>query len=312
MSTSTSDKSLAKAYLTKGDNAINSMTTAATSGTVAAATGVTAANKAADSAATTADKLNAGAASMKTLADSSLPNAARIESAASTLSTAAANNTALAQPWLRQSQGLLAMDETAGGISGEFASLYRKFDPTLQAAQAAANARSETQAQADSAVRVLQRAGVSPTASALADIRKRAIDSSAALVAAAKTTAMQTGISLQMEALQRGLAMAIQQSGVGENFLKDAASNTAAAATAEAGAASIKQGVASIYGSSENLVANAQQLIQQAANGQISANSELVAANAAVANSFTTAAEYYSIQASSFRGLAESADVIGR
>jgi len=307
MSNSTSDKSLAKAYLTKGDNAINSMTTAATSGTVAAATGVTAANKAADSAATTADKLNAGAASMKALADSSLPNAARIESAASTLSTAAANNTALAQPWLRQSQGLLAMDETAGGISGEFASLYRKFDPTLQAAQAAANARSETQAQTDSAVRALRRAGVSPTASALADIRKRAIDSSAALVAAAKTTAMQTGISLQMEALQRGLGMAIQQSGVGESFLKDAASNTAAAATAEAGAASIKQGVASIYGSSENLVATAQQLIQQAANGQIAANSEFATANTALVNSFATAAEYYSAQASSFRGLEEEA-----
>ena len=84
------------------------------------------------------------------------------------------------------------------------------------------------------------------------------MDSSAAMVAAAKTKARQTGVSLQMDALQKGVAMAIQQAGIGEGFMKDAATNLASAAQAEQAGASIKQGAASIYGASANLVANAQ------------------------------------------------------
>lgn len=300
------DQTLAGQYLSLADNAIASMQGAAQDAALGAgAAGVRAADTAAASAASSAAQLKQTAGAMTGLADASLPAAGRVESDAATLRQAGADSRALAQPWLKQSQGLLSMDEAAGGISGEFASLYKKFDPTLQMAQAASDARSESQAQTDSAIRALQRAGVSPTASALATIRQKAMDSSTALVSAVKTKARQAGVSLQMDALQKGLAMAIQQAGVGESFLKDAATNVASATQAEQGAASIRQGAASIYGASGNLVANAQNLLQQAANGQISANSSLIQAHTALVNSFATAAEYYSTQASSFRGLAQ-------
>lgn len=297
---------LAGAYLTRADNAIASMTGAAQDASLSAgAAGVRAADAAAASAQRSAADITATAGSMKNIADATLPAADRIAGDAAGMRQASQQSQALAQPWLKQSQGLLNMDESAGGIAGEFASLYKKFDPTLQIALAASDARSESEAQTSSAVRALQRAGVSPTASAISTLRQRAMDSSTALVAAVKTKARQTGVSLQMDALQKGVAMAIQQAGVGEGFLKDAATNLASAAQAEQTGASIRQGAASIYGASANLVANAQQLIQAAANGQISANSSVIQAQTALVNAFATAAEYYSTQASSFRGLAQ-------
>ena len=306
MATTTDNSALSGAYLGKADNAIASMQGAAQDAVLGAgAAGVRAADSAAASAAGAAADIKKTAGTMTGIADSSLSNATNVESAASKLSTAADNSTALAQPWLKQSQGLLAMDETAGGLSGEFASLYKKFDPTLQIALAASDARSESEAQTSSAVRTLQRTKMNPTASAISTLRQRAMDSSTALVAAVKTKARQTGVSLQMDALQKGVAMAIQQAGVGEGFLKDAATNVASAAQTEQTGASIRQGAASIYGASANLVANAQQIIQAAANGQISANSSVIQAQTALVNAFATAAEYYSTQASSFRGLAQ-------
>lgn len=299
------DSSLAGAYLTKADNAIGAMTGAAQDAARSGYTGVAAADAAAARAQTAATDLTTTAGQMKAIADASLPGAERITGDAATLREQGAASTALAQPWLKQSKGLLDMDENAGGMAGEFVSLYKKFDPGLQVAQAAADARSESEAQTSAAMRALQRAGVSPTADSLAKVRQRAMETSTALVAAVKTKARQAGVSLQMDAIQKGLAMAIQQAGVGESFMKDAATEVASAANAEQGAASIRQGAASIYGASGNLVANAQQLIQAAANGQVSANASVIQAHTAVVNSFATAAEYYSTQASSFRGLAQ-------
>lgn len=308
MTTNNTIDALAGSYLNRADNAIASMTGAAQTAVQGAGNaGVAAAASAASSATQAAGTLNTTAGKMTRLADSTLPAADRIAGDAATLRRAGAASTAQAQPWLQQSQGLLNMDANAGGLSGEFVNLYQQFDPTLQMALAAADARSETQAQSESAVRALQRAGVSPTADALSSIRQRAMDTSAALVAAVKTKARQTGISLQLDAIQRGVAMAIQQAGVGETFMRDAANEVASAAQAEQSGASIRQGAASIYGASGNLVSNAQQLIQAAANGQISANAAVIQANTALVNSFATAAEYYSTQASSFRGLAQEA-----
>lgn len=306
MGSTNKNQALSGAYLAKADNAIASLTGEAQAAVLGAgAAGIRAADAAAASAGHASNQLNQTAGQMRGIADSMLPSAGRIEGDAATLRQAGADSRALAQPWIRQSQGLLAMDEGAGGLSGEFATLYRKLDPTLQMAQAAADARGESEAQTNAAVRALQRAGVSPTASALATIRQRAMDRSTALVASVKTKARQAGISLQMDALQQGLTMALQQAGVGESFMRDAASNIASASQAEQGAAAIRQGAASIYGASGNLVADAQNLIQQAANGQISANSAQVQAHTALVNAFTTAAEYYATQASSFRGLAQ-------
>ena len=67
----------------------------------------------------------------------------------------------------------------------------------------------------------------------------------------------------------------------------------------------VPAGAATIYGSSANLLADAQNLVQQAANGKIQASSLQVSAAQAAIGAFATAAEYYSTQASSMRGLEE-------
>lgn len=304
MATKVSD--LAGSYLTKADNAISSMTGAAQTGALAGgAAAVTAANEAGAKADEAAETLKGTASTMTGIADTLLPVADRIASDAGTLRKSSAESTAFAQDWLKQSKGLLAMDETTGGVAGEFAALYKKLDPDLQVAMAASDARGESQAQGDAAVRALQRAGVSPTAAALASIRSKVAASTSAVVAAAKTKARQAGISLQMDALEKGLTMAIQQAGVGEKFLRDAAADTISASQAEQAGATVRQGAASIYGASGSLVSDAQQLIQAAASGKITANSTLMSGYTALVNSFATAAEYYSTQASSMQGLVQ-------
>jgi len=220
----------------------------------------------------------------------------------------AGGNLAYSADWLRQAEGLRNMDENAGGISGEFARLYKQLDPSLQMSLAASDARKESQAQMDSAVRSLQRAGVSPTAAALATIRERAAASTAALVAAVKTKARQSGITMQMDALEKGVSLAIAQAGIGKQFTDSATEGYKSAAQLEQLSGSLKTGAASIYGSSASLLADAQNLVQAAAAGKIQASNMQVSAAQAAIQAFATAAEYYSTQASSFRGLDEEGE----
>jgi len=304
----TNNNSIAEDYLTKADNAISSMTGAAQGATSGARAAVGSAASARASAESTATKIGETASTMQGIAGGLLPIADRVEGDAAAVRGIAGQNLDMSKPWFQQSEGLLNMDEKAGGISGEFASLYKQLDPELQMALAASDARKEAQSQTNSAVRSLQRAGVSPTASALASIREKAANQTAALVASVKTKARQSGVTMQMDALGRGISMAIAQSGVGQKFTEDATSAYASASQMENISGSLKSGAASIYGSSANLLSNAQGMIQAAANGEISANSTQISAAQAVVGAFATAAEYYSIQASSFRGLAESGD----
>lgn len=298
-------------YLGKADNAISAMTGAATAAQSGAGSAATAAaNKASKTAQSAAAKLNETAGVMTGIAAGMLPNAAQAEQDATSVRTIAGTQQASASPWLAQSSGFMNLDEASGGMSGEFSRLYKQLDPSLQMALAASDARTEQQAQTDSAVRALQRAGVSPTAAALASIRSRAAANTAALVAAVKTKARQSGVMLQMDALEKGVALAVESAGVGKSFMDAATSGFVSAAQLESTAASIKSGAASIYGSSASLVADAQNLIQAAANGQISASSLQVNAANAVVNAFTTAAEYYSTQASSMLGLAQEGALI--
>lgn len=299
---------LSTAYLEKADNAIAAMTGSAQSGAGSMAQAHAVAAK--SSAEKASQSINKTAGVMSGVADAMLPGADRIAADAATLRAAGVESTNLAQGWLQQSKGLLSMDEGAGGISGEFAGLYKKLDPNLQMTLAAGDARLEAQSQTDAAVRALQRAGVSPTASAVASVRQKMAERTSALVASVKTQARQAGINMQMAALEKGLTMAIQQAGVGETFLRDAATNTAAAVTAEQAGAAVQQAAGSLYGASATLVADAQNLIQAAANGITSASAQRIAEAQAVVNAFATAAEYYSTQASSFRGLAEEGSSI--
>ena len=302
----TKNNSLAGAYLARADNAIASMTgagAAAASGASSAAT--VAADRAGVSADAAAGKINQTADTMRGIAGGLLPVAERVEGDAATVRTIARTNLDSAAPWLQQSEDLLAMNEAGGGMSGEFARLYRQLDPALQMSLAASDARKEAQAQTDSATRSLLRAGVSPTAAALASIREKALAQTTALVAAVKTKARQSGISMQMEALERGVTMAIAQAGVGREFTNSATAGVVSAGQLEQLSGSLRTGAANIYGSSANLVAEAQNLVQAAAAGKIQASSLQVSAANAMVQAFATAAEYYSTQASSFRGLDE-------
>jgi hypothetical protein len=298
----------AKNYLKQADNAIASMTGAASKASSGASSAVSAAGSAMGSARTTATKIGETATTMQGIAGGLLTNADNVEADANKVRGIADQNLANSQPWLQQSQALLGMDERAGGISGEFAKLYKQLDPALQMSLAAADARKESQSQTDSAVRSLQRAGVSPTAGALASIRQKAADQIAALVASVKTKARQSGITMQMDALSKGIEMAIAQSGVGQKFVNDATAGIVSAAQMEQVSGSLKTGAANIYGSSASLISDAQGLIQAAANGQVSANSLQISAANAVVGAFATAAEYYSTQASSFNALANKPD----
>ena len=300
------NSSIAEKYLTQADSAIASMTGA---GSAAASGATSAAAAAADKAAAGADKtvkqIGETVDSMKGIAGSLLPQADKISGDASTVRGIAGGNLTYSADWLRQAEGLRDMDENAGGISGEFARLYKQLDPSLQMSLAASDARKESQAQMDSAVRSLQRAGVSPTAAALATIRERAAASTAGLVAAVKTKARQSGITMQMEALEKGVSLAIAQAGIGKQFTDSATEGYKSAAQLEQLSGSLKTGAASIYGSSASLLADAQNLVQAAAAGKIQASNMQVGAAQAAIQAFATAAEYYSTQASSFRGLTE-------
>jgi len=301
------NNAIATRYLGQADNAIATM---AGTGAAAASGASSAALAASGSAATRADQTAAqmgqASSTMQSIAGGMLPLADQVSRDAAGVRDISRQNLNNSTPWLQQSQGLLQMDEKAGGISGEFAKLYKQLDPSLQMSLAASDARKEAQSQTDSATRSLMRAGVSPTAAALASIRDKAAAQTTALVAAVKTKARQSGISMQMEALEKGVAMAISQAGVGQKFVEDATSGLTSAAQMEQLSGSLRSGAASIYGSSANLLADAQNLVQSAANGKIQASSiQVSAANAAI-QAFATAAEYYSTQASSFRGLEES------
>lgn len=305
------NNSIANMYLGQADNAIASMTGAAAgAGSGATSAAAAAADKAVVSADKTVKQVGETVDTMKGIAGGLLPLADRVSGDAATVRGIAGTSLEMSQDWTKQGEGLRDMNEAAGGISGEFAKLYKQLDPELQMSMAASDARKEAQAQTDAAVRSLQRAGVSPTADALASIQEEAAAQTTALVAAAKTKARQDGISMQMEALEKGVSMAIAQVGVGKQFMDSAISGFTSAAQLEQVAGSLKTGAATIYGSSASLLTDAQNLVQAAASGKIQASSIQVSAANAVVQAFATAAEYYSTQASSFRGLAEEGSML--
>ena len=157
------NSSIAEKYLAQADSAIASMTgagSAVASGAASAA--AAAADKAARAADTTAGKIGETVSTMQGIAGGLLPQADKISGDASTVRNIAGGNLAYSADWLKQAEGLRNMDENAGGISGEFAKLYKQLDPALQMSLAASDARKQSQAQTESAVRALQRAGCPP------------------------------------------------------------------------------------------------------------------------------------------------------
>ena len=208
-----------------------------------------------------------------------------------------------AQPWLDSSEDLLNMNRGAGGTTGEFWRLYDQLDPDLQMSLAASDARNETQAQTESAVRALTRAGVTPTAAAVASLRTKLANSTSALVTSVKTKARQAGVTLQMGALEKGLQMALQQSGAGEALLRDSVNAYASAAGAESEAGNLRVAQGDLFGKQGALEAQGGQLRLDAANTGVNAGSAIQRAYQAWGESFAVAAEWHSAQASSLLAL---------
>lgn len=208
-----------------------------------------------------------------------------------------------AQPWQTSSQDLLNMNRDAGGTAGEYWRLYDQLDPSLQMALAASDARNETQAQTESAIRALTRAGVSPSAAAISEMRTTLANRASALVSAVKTKARQAGVQLQMGALEQGMKMALEQAGLAEAWLRDSVTATQGAVSAEAAAASAAGTQGGLYGKSGELAAQAASTEQAGAAAEVSAQNALTAANANWQSSLQNATEYYSTQASSLLGL---------
>lgn len=224
---------------------------------------------------------------------------------AATQRQTAADLASQAQPWLENSQSMLGMDATADGTTGEYWRLYGQLDPELQMSLASADARNESQAQAASAVRSLTRAGVSPSAAAIGELRTKLSNQTAALVASVKTKARQAGITMQMGVLENGIKIGMAQAGVGEAFMRDNVTATSAASGAEAAAGGLVGQQGSLYAKSGELQVTA------ASTGIAGVGAQIAAQNAyqnAVNNwdaSLRMAGEYYSTQASSMLGLVQ-------
>ena len=278
----------------------------AASGSVAAASKVAAdaaaANRTVQSAVT---GINAAAGKVTGAADNMNPIIDTLRGDAATQRETAADLAAEAQPWLDSSKSMLGMDDTADGTAGEFWRLYGKLDPDLQMALATSDARNESQAQAASAVRSLTRAGVSPSAAAIGELRTKLTNQTAALVSSVKTKARQMGITMQMGVLESGIKIAMQQAGIGEAFMRDNVTATSAASGAEAAAGGLVGQQGALYGKGGELRATAASTAVGGVGAEVAAQT---AYQNAVNNwdaSLQMSAEFHATQASSMLGLVQ-------
>lgn len=262
-----------------------------------------AANRAAGA---SADQIHAAGTEVGRIAGSMTPIIGAVRGDAATLRGQGAELSGLAQPWLNSAEGLLTGDRNAGGTTGEFWNLYDQLDPELQMSLAASDARNETGAQTESAIRSLTRAGVSPSAAAIGALRTKLTQQTSALVSSVKTKARQAGVQLQLGALESGLKLAMQQAGVGEAFMRDSVTATGAASEAEGRAGQLTGTQGSLYGEMGRLEASSAETRLGGINAETQAASVLQRANESWQQSYTTAAEYYSTQASSFLGLIQA------
>lgn len=253
-----------------------------------------------------ADRIHAAGTAVGQTADELNPIISATRGDAATLRAQGANLTEQAQPWLQSSTDLLTGNRAAGGSTGEFWNLYDQLDPELQTALAASDARNESGAQTETAIRAMTRAGVSPSAAAIGALRTKLAQQTSAFVSSVKTKARQAGVQLQLGTLETGLKLAMQQAGVGEAFLRDSVTATGAAVGAEGEAGKLTGTKGELYGKQGALEAEAAATRATGINAETQAASVLQRANESWQASYTTAAEFYSAQASSFLGLVQA------
>lgn len=215
-----------------------------------------------------------------------------------------------ALPWLQTGESMLAMDENADGMAGEWARLYGQMSPDMLAASAGTNARSAASAAQSELLRSMARRGVSAGSGAVAAALGKLKEREASSVAAMMTNARQSGLSLQAEALKSGFAMALQASGLGKTFMDEALNSTLAAAESQGRATSALATQGSLQAQAANIVATQGSLFGTAGNlalGIAGQESSTAAANMAArtaatntqVNAQAVAADYYSTQGGS-------------
>jgi hypothetical protein len=229
---------------------------------------------------------------------------------ADTMARDAAFARANALPWLNAGNDLLSMNPNAGGMAGEFASLYRQMSPDAMAAGAATSTRKAADVAQKDMLMSLARRGISAGSGAVAAALGKLKEREEASVAAMMTAARKTGLSMQADALKSGFAMALEASGMGRTFSDEAINATVAAADAqgrataalaargslEAQAANIVATQGNMYATAGNLAMGIASNVSNAATGRASA---LTAAANTQVNAQAVAADYYSTQGGS-------------
>ena len=215
-----------------------------------------------------------------------------------------------ALPWLETGNDMLNMDESAGGMAGEWAKLYKQMSPDALAAGAASSTRKAAATAEGDMLRSMARRGISAGSGAVAAALGKQKEREEASVAAMMTSARKVGLSMQADALKSGFAMALQASGMGKQFADEALAAEMAATDAQGKATaalatkgSLQSQAASIVASQGNMFAArgnlALGIASTVSNNTASNISGLNAATNTMINSQAVAADYYSTQGGS-------------
>lgn len=215
-----------------------------------------------------------------------------------------------ALPWIQTGNDILSMNPNAGGMAGEWSKLYKQMSPDSMAAGAATSTRKAATVAEQSMLQSLSRRGVSAGSGAVAAALGKLNDRVESNVAAMMTAAHKAGLTMQSDALKNGFVMALQASGMGEQFADEALAAEMAATDAQAKATSALTTQGSLQAQAAGIVATKGNLLNAAGNlalgiaANVSNNtssniSGLNAATNTQVNAESMAADYYSTQGGS-------------
>lgn len=204
-----------------------------------------------------------------------------------------------AQPWLGLGEDIRTLNADASGIGGEWVKNYNAMSPDSLVSFAASDAQKSIENTRGQLARTLSRAGVSPSSPAYMAAVSQAKKYEQALLSGVKTRARLLGLKEQSGALAQGLQMALQSTGLGQNYEKmaldamvSASGATGAATGAEAQAAGVLANAGSLRASTGNMVSSSANAVAAAAGN--------------LATAQRNAAEYYTEQSGSILGALQS------
>jgi hypothetical protein len=282
----------AKSLYAKGQNAISASVNAA-------GAGLGAALAAQGQVAGIVSQVNADADTLKASAAPMRQDAATQRGYAKTFEGMSATATESAKPWLALGSDIATLNADATGIGGEWVKNYNALSPDSLVSFAASDAQKSIDNTRGQMARTLTRSGVSSSSPAYIAALAEAKKYEQALLSGVKTRAHLLGLKEQSSALQAGLQMALQSTGLGQAYEKmaldaigSASSATGAATTAETQAANVIAGAGTLRASTAGAVSS-------------SANA-VASATASLSNAQRNAAEYYTTQSGSILGALQS------